>query len=137
MNQLFISFAAGFRAGVTGLLATGVGGPGLGMGVAIGSLAATATETNQGALVRRPGFSPGAGLTGLFTAVALGGYVFTAILDSQTEKRGEAALQNQQAVAIMAVSNLSWARYGEALIYHDANASPEKQKAQPGELSLC
>lgn len=95
MNQLFISFAAGFRAGVTGLLATGVGGPGLGMGVAIGSLAATATETNQGALVRRPGFSPGAGLTGLFTAVALGGYVFTAILDSQAEERVEAALQTQ------------------------------------------
>lgn len=95
MSQTFISFSAGFRAGVNGLLATAVGGPGLGMGVAVCSLAATSTDVHQGALVRRPGFSVGAGLTGLFTAAALGVAVLTSALDTRQEKRVAVALQTQ------------------------------------------
>lgn len=83
MNRHFLSFAAGLRAGVTGVLASVAAGPAIGCGAAVASLVATGSEVRDGALVKRPGFSTGAGLSGLFAAAAIGIFVITQAVEAQ------------------------------------------------------
>lgn len=96
MDHRVISFVAGFRAGAIGAVTGALLGPALGVGVAGLLMAVSATKSEDGVLRHRRTFSTGAGLTGLFAAVALAGSAAWALIQDNPENTPPATTATPQ-----------------------------------------